>query len=452
MMLKSLLFNVWIILCSDFLCFVSSWNVTHTNITSYYMTLKDLYNKSTSNTSGSVPMQDFIPKQYPEDTMNVQLDIELYSLNDFDEVSGSIDIMLRFNMSWFDEIAACNGMDMDDAFPLDRSTPDRLKWLQVPHGTIWTPYLILLNSVDSLENVGGMAFKPRFNLERGQVKWNPIIKVPSACSPDVTYYPFDRQICRFTFTAWGYTGYELYFEPFKSTWGNDSYEENGEWSLIYTKTETSASNSDTEPTITLTLTIERKPLYFAFNIILPILVLAILNALVFCLPIESGERVGFSVTCFLSFVVLLNMIMDIMPRSSSPMAYLCFYTVSMMIFSGLNTGFVILQMKLYHKPDTEEVTRCIVVFIKFLKCKYIRDKKKSCSCIKGRDKIHSENDLKVEEIDSDSVMDYTDMAEGKADITWQQVASFLDKFFFLAFLGVQIFFSMCFLLPIGARA
>jgi hypothetical protein len=141
-----------------------------------------------------------------------------------------------------------------------------------------------------------------------------------------------------------------------------------------------------------------------------------------------------------------------MPRSSSPMAYLCFYTVSMMIFSGLNTGFVIFQMQLYHKPDTEEVPRCIVVFIKFLKCKYIRDKKKSCSCLKGRDKIHSENDLKVEEIDSDSVMDYTVIAEGKADITWQQVANFLDKFFFLAFLGVQIFFSMCFLLPIGARA
>jgi hypothetical protein len=124
----------------------------------------------------------------------------------------------------------------------------------------------------------------------------------------------------------------------------------------------------------------------------------------------------------------------------------------MMIFSGLNTGFVILQMKLYHKSDTEEVPRCIVVFIKFLQCKYIRDKKISCSCLKGGDKIHSENDLKVKDIDSDSEMDFKDKTESETEITWQQVASILDKFFFLAFLGVQMFFSMCFLLPIGSRA
>ncbi|XP_060560052.1 neuronal acetylcholine receptor subunit alpha-7-like [Ruditapes philippinarum] len=449
MMQKTLLVSVWIFLGADILCFVSGFsNVTHSTTTSYFVTLQNLYK---SNSSNNVTLQDFIPKLYTENAMQVQFDIELYALNDFDEVSGSLDIMLGFNMSWFDEIVFCNGLTMEQAFPLDTDI-ERLKVLHVPHGTIWTPNLILLNSVESMENVGGVAFKQRFNLETGEVKWNPIVKVHSACSPDVTYYPFDRQICRFTFRSLGYSGYELYFDPYKSTWGMSSYEENGEWTLIDTKTETSGSFSDNEPTVTLTLTIQRKPLYFAFNIILPILVLVILNGMVFWLPVESGERVGFSVTCFLSFVVLLNMIMDILPRSSSPIAYLCFYTVSMMIFSGLNTGFVILQMKLYHKPDTEEVPRCIVVFIKFLKCKYIRDKKISCSCLKGGDKIHSENDLKVKDIDSDSEMDFKDKTESEAEITWQQVASILDKFFFLAFLGVQMFFSMCFLLPIGSRA
>jgi len=40
------------------------------------------------------------------------------------------------------------------------------------------------------------------------------------------------------------------------------------------------------------ITIEREPLYFTFNVVLPILLLGLLNGFVFILPAESGERVG----------------------------------------------------------------------------------------------------------------------------------------------------------------
>ena len=44
--------------------------------------------------------------------------------------------------------------------------------------------------------------------------------------------------------------------------------------------------------VTFQLIIEREPLYFTFNIVLPILLLGLLNGFVFLLPAESGERVG----------------------------------------------------------------------------------------------------------------------------------------------------------------
>ena len=453
MKLKTWLFIVGIFLGSDFSSFVSgNSNVTHSDMISYFGTLIELYSRIRNGSSTSISVRDLIPKNVTEEAMQVQFQIELFALNDFDEVSGSIDIMLGFNMSWFDEIALCNGLSMDDAFPLNLTDTSRFYLMLVPDGIIWTPNLVLVNSVESMENVGGTAFRQRFNLRTGQVTWNPMVKVQSACSPDVTYYPFDRQKCRFAFKAWGYTGYEVYFEPYKNTWDISSYEENGEWTLIDTKTETSGALSNDEPTITLTITIQRKPLYFAFNIILPMLVLAVLNGMVFWLPVDSGERVGFSVTCFLSFVVLLNMIMEILPRSSSPIAYLCFYTVSMMMFSGLNTAFVILQMKLYHKPDTEEVPQCIISLIKFLKCNCFRDKKISCYCKKGGEKVHSETKLQDENVEYDTVVDFRDENKSKIDITWQEVACYLDNFFFIAFLGVQILFSVSFLLPLGLMA
>jgi len=50
--------------------------------------------------------------------------------------------------------------------------------------------------------------------------------------------------------------------------------------------------SDGSDFVRFQITIEREPLYFTFNVALPILLLGLLNGFVFVLPAESGERVG----------------------------------------------------------------------------------------------------------------------------------------------------------------
>ncbi|XP_053384005.1 acetylcholine receptor subunit alpha-1-A-like [Mercenaria mercenaria] len=196
--------------------------------------------------------------------------------------------------------------------------------------------------------------------------------------------------------------------------------------------------------IEISITIDRRPLYFAFNIITPITVLVILNGMVFWLPVESGERIGFSVTCFLSFVVLLNMIMDLMPKSSSPIAYICFYTVCMMIFSGLNTALFILQMRMFHKPETDEVPKCILSYIRFMKCQ-------TCKRDENKDKISL---IKVEPSDvlerpqnrqNDVKIDQSDAKNEEITITWQDAAGELDRILFFTFLIGQMTFTILFL-------
>jgi hypothetical protein len=46
----------------------------------------------------------------------------------------------------------------------------------------------------------------------------------------------------------------------------------------------------------VTLQVKRQPLYYTVMVVIPTLLFAVLNPLVFLLPVESGERVGFSVT------------------------------------------------------------------------------------------------------------------------------------------------------------
>jgi hypothetical protein len=45
-----------------------------------------------------------------------------------------------------------------------------------------------------------------------------------------------------------------------------------------------------------------------------------LNPLVFLLPVESGERIGLSMTILLSYTIFLTLISDAIPASSNPMS------------------------------------------------------------------------------------------------------------------------------------
>lgn len=413
-------------------CSMSAYQVQQT----YYSTLLDLYtvdNRSTADIIARVNVR--VPRE-------VTVEVALLALQDVDEVEGLLEIMLSLRCSWTDEVVQASGYDYANLF---NTSATGIETMQIPHGKIWTPNLVLFNSVDSDGIVGGTAYKPTFNFTAGGVTWNPRIKVRSGCTPDVTYYPFDRQTCQFDFVAWGTETSDLTFKIKQTDWNMRYYEGNGEWDIQHTSV--ASFNMWSTSYLRLSITMGRKPLYFAFNIILPVLVLVLLNGMVFWLPVESGERIGFSVTCFLSFVVLLNMIMDILPRTSSPMSYLCFYAVSMMMFSGGTTAVVILQMRMFHTPEKEKVPRCVQAFVRALKCQ-CRKRSISVQNVDSEKILQSNkksNQLKEPSLPPDHI-------EEEEAITWAEIARFLDKFLFLAFVGGQTLFTLLFIAPVAANA
>ena len=492
--------------------------VNYTDQIQNYVDLISLYSINNIST------KDFLPISDLSSPINVTVDMTMFALNDFDEIAGNVEVAGVLEMSWRDEIALANTGSGFGGFIYSVEKPSFL----VPYNKIWTPKLVLSNSVDSISAIGDSAYMCRFHMDTYLVEWSPRMLIRGACSPDVTFYPFDRQSCVFTLVPWGYHSDEILLTNNKSWWDRSSYEENGEWTIVETKTETFVSG--TTSNLRLSLTIERKPLYFAFNIILPVLVLCILNSMVFWLPAASGERVGFSITCFLSFVVLLNLIFEILPRSSSPISYLCYYLVVMMVFSGLVTGFVIFEMNAFHKPDDEEVPdwlqKIVRVFTCHRSCKCrqnaVSDKKSRAEVLEDRryvstngvstrqalhkaekayniarvmqraqtypngklqaaidnklghtdfadknernsidsDVVHTDTTNKVDRSSThDSTLSESMETPSNNDkphkghqVTWVMVGNFLDKVFFVAFLGAQIFFSTTFLLPLGFRA
>jgi len=43
----------------------------------------------------------------------------------------------------------------------------------------------------------------------GHVFWPPIVKLRSTCNIDITYFPFDDQICELKLGSWAYDGFQV---------------------------------------------------------------------------------------------------------------------------------------------------------------------------------------------------------------------------------------------------
>ena len=43
----------------------------------------------------------------------------------------------------------------------------------------------------------------------GNVFWPPIVKFYSTCQIDITYFPFDDQVCTMKLGSWAYDGFQV---------------------------------------------------------------------------------------------------------------------------------------------------------------------------------------------------------------------------------------------------
>ena len=98
----------------------------------------------------------------------------------------------------------------------------------------------------------------------------------------------------------------------------------------------------------LNLVITRKPNYIQRKIIIPVIILMVFMATSHMLPVESGERIGFSMTSILTMMITLQYAMEELPETDKePMVIYYGRLISFcMMFSLLLTTVII---NLYHK-------------------------------------------------------------------------------------------------------
>ena len=154
----------------------------------------------------------------------------------------------------------------------------------------------------------------------GKVEWFPGGIFRSGCRLQMTYFPFDRQVCNMTIESWAYNSQLLTIKRMNHVVDLQPSVGNGQWlientaisDMIFLLSELDGFWSKVE----IQFHLQRKSGYYVMNIILPCVAISFLVLMVFHLPPDAGEKISLGVTVLLAFSVFQLLIADIMPRSS----------------------------------------------------------------------------------------------------------------------------------------
>lgn len=194
----------------------------------------------------------------------------------------------------------------------------------------------------------------------GTLFWYSPVKIKTSCKIDITYFPFDTQTCMLKFGLWTYDGskVDIHFLNGKEEADLAIFTDNGEWVLVSAKAKRSVHyyNCCPEPfpDLTFYIRIKRRTLFYINNLIIPCILLALLAAVSFLFPPETGERVALVITVLLGMTVFMLIFTEAIPPNSQSQSLIGRYFGAILFELAISLFMTCGILRLYHhNPDSE---------------------------------------------------------------------------------------------------
>ncbi|XP_071096010.1 acetylcholine receptor subunit beta-like [Haliotis cracherodii] len=299
---------------------------------------KTLYNKVLGGYNSQIR-----PVLEDSEPTPVNLGFVLISLVDLNEVEQSITLNEMFKLVW-----------QDASLQWDPADYDGVTKIYVEQQKAWLPDIFLTNTLTTRGNLGFDKLTVQVE-NTGLVLWQPSGLFTLSCKTDVTYFPFDKQICKMVVSTYGSPGKDISFIPDHLQRATDT--PNGLWRIVNVTTELlELDDMDALPEIFVYLDLERRPVYYIVNVLLPIILLSIVCILVFFVPVDSGEKIGLCITVLLAFVSL-TVASSILPVTSLQTPFLVICISSLTGMSGPTLVAPIIVLNVHHKWSVSLHTR-----------------------------------------------------------------------------------------------
>ncbi|CAJ0563897.1 unnamed protein product, partial [Mesorhabditis spiculigera] len=303
------------------------------------------------------------PVSNHREAVDCQIRILLQQLVDVDEKNQVVTLVIWTQMTWHDYKMRWDPIEYGN-----------ITTLQVPSGSLWKPDVLLFNTADEHFDASfpvNMAVR-----HTGEVLMAPPSIVRMSCTFDLTYFPFDDQVCYLKFGSWTYTGNQVDLRIDNSGLSEKNqmdlryYVPNGEWELIATPAERVANEFHGEKYVELyfRMHIKRRTLYYGLNWVVPSVLISLSNVLGFTLPTECGEKLTLQITNLLAVLVFLGMVSEIIPPSSESIPVIVAFFSTSLLLLGLSTICTVLVINVHFRnPRTHKLSKTMrALFLEWL--------------------------------------------------------------------------------------
>ncbi|CAG5132597.1 unnamed protein product [Candidula unifasciata] len=266
--------------------------------------------------------------------ITVSVSFNVRKLLTFVETDQKFDLNAWLNFTWVDEIRTWNPKDYG-GIRLIHPTPK----------DVWRPGILISNSF-LYKDIFDRQNTPTSLHSNGLVRWYPGDVFSAYCTFNMTYFPFDEQTCFIRIQATEFIQ-EIHFVPSFSSIINDTYISNGEWSLISSSViaDEQTYNDEFFSRVTFYMNFKRKPEFFIYNVLIPVILVSFLSPLSFVLPEGSVDRASFSITVLLSLSLFMGMVSQQLPKNSDTFPIMITYLFVLLLHSGACVFATVLHLR-----------------------------------------------------------------------------------------------------------
>lgn len=290
---------------------------------------------------------DVRPTLEYQHTLLVNVSVNLIALHSLEERSQTLSATIWIDLEWTDVHLTWN-----------RSEYNNIQSIIVPADKIWNPDICVTNEVTNNKCLVRSDDGKALLEHNGKVTiwWNKEVK--TGCDVDISQYPFDTQNCAIKIGTWYSVDEKIKLERKSDKLDLDNYSPNEEWDIVFSNvTEIPVEDELNFTDLKFSMVIDRRPLFYLYSTVLPILLLSVLNMVCFVVPVESGEKIGMTMAIFLTFAVFMSMISSNIPRSSEHVFKFGIFMTMHLLMSGLTIIVEVLVTNIYYKPKDMKMNR-----------------------------------------------------------------------------------------------
>ncbi|XP_062620562.1 acetylcholine receptor subunit alpha-like [Saccostrea cucullata] len=359
-----------------------------------YMLFEKLFNDTVNKYNPNVrPTLDY------HKPVTVNVSVNLVTLHSLSERSQTLRTTVWIDLEWTDLHMTWN-----------RSLFGHIDSVVVPQEKIWIPDVCIANEVTNnkclLKSENGKSLIDYTG--KATLWWNR--EVQTRCDVDISRYPFDTQVCSIRIGTWYSEDEKVKLTPKSDNIDFNNYVLSEEWDIVSSSIKTVPIENDKNFTeLEFVIVMDRKPLFYLYSTVLPILLLSVLNMVCFLVPIESGEKIGMTMAIFLTFAVFMTLISSMVPRSSEHVFKFGIFMTMHLLMSGMTILLEVFVSHIYYKPKGTDMNRMYTWILNHFVSNDKNDNEK-------RSSLHAnENDVMV--------------GFGFETDPWQKLAIGLDKVF-----------------------